>query len=978
MSGNSVSNVSFIDSQGVKSEMSVEDAKRLEKQNILIFDANTNTYKVNTDTKGIKLQRENENRIQTTRTTSFNSANLTVDEKKYLQENGLIKSFSKNGCELGLPNNASDEEIQARMGKIKTALRTYNKEHPTEPTRTEKTFTQEELAKVPEDQRELLSGKITEETTGKKYDFEVTTTETTTEKYDGIPTEEEIAKADLNDRSTRKAFEKRYKAGLEQWLGAAPKHEEDMKLSIAEEKYSKQINKELNKLQKEYNTDKPEALVKRFFEDESSNEVPEKQKENYKTFYGIVNDVLSFDDKKLAELEQNTQLEGNTEVNKKKRDDAKFLLSKHAQLINYLASNNEDLDEIKTDPEMRANTIRAFFAETVGQDTLEAVLYKTAVDRVMDGRSAEQKVQDREDFLKYMSKRETQKVRDKQNVDNTQLYLSKEEAKAAEKQNKAWKKAGDSRYNPKAQFNYVGKAGLQMIENRPDYFCKPLDNPPANPVKGKDYDYMVDGKYYKFDSKFYSDRIGKYFDNDGENYHATLAEVRNFAGENGKRIFKDKDGNKATYEQAFGNGNGIVGYKEGKRFRKSVDATGRSTDKDHTNSIRAGYIAGQSLIAGATSFATAGLAAYAGGVISGIAQGAAQTFTAPGQYVHVDGETKWVKSVVTVNGRDYTVNTPVTIDSKDVQGAEQTFNKDGQKVRYNDKVDPLKVGLAALPIGMALSLPSNIKKSYAKRDTGHTDDVVDLYVKPKITTKTTPDSLNASHTTYKRTLVNTGDGNLQSLYEGENDVDAGLLKDLALNNPKARLVDTPLFKRNKTDVNMSNETQVKNVDKLRAQATISYRKDHKTAVHVEPKVVNGVRNFDQPQKITIEDETNGKKHTWTLEYRERQATIEKYAKQAKKLAQTNENQAFYERTGIVANGRSIVDPDNHVEIYSMGVKATPKIVTVQTELGPLDVEVITYEYNGEQNEKHIGVGANHTGIANKNAKSKLIRNSRQY
>ena len=204
------------------------------------------------------------------------------------------------------------------------------------------------------------------------------------------------------------------------------------------------------------------------------------------------------------------------------------------------------------------------------------------------------------------------------------------------------------------------------------------------------------------------------------------------------------------------------------------------------------------------------------------------------------------------------------------------------------------------------------------------------------------------------------------------------MKDLALNNPKARLVDTPLFKRNKTDVNMSNETQVKNVDKLRAQATISYRKDHKTAVHVEPKVVNGVRNFDQPQKITIEDETNGKKHTWTLEYRERQATIEKYAKQAKKLAQTNENQAFYERTGIVANGRSIVDPDNHVEIYSMGVKATPKTVTVQTKLGPLDVEVITYEYNGEQNEKHIGVGANHTGIANKNAKSKLIRNSRQY
>ena len=973
MSGNSVSNVNFIDSQGVKGQMSVAEAQKLEKQHILIFDANTNTYKVNTDTKGIKLQRENENRIQTTRTTSFNSANLTTEEKKYLQEQGLIQSISDNGCELGLPNNASEEDIQARMDKIKTALEVYNSEHPTEPTRTEKTFSQEELAKVPEEQRKLLSGKVVEETNGKKYDFKVTTTETTTEKYDGIPTEKELADADLNDRSTRKDFEKRYKAGLEQWLGADPKHEEDMNLSIAREKYQKQINKELNKLQKEYKTDKPEALVKRFFEDGSSNEVQEQQKQNYKTFYGIANDVLSFDDKKLAELERNIQLESNKEEDKKKKADAEVLLSAHAQLKNYLASNNEDLDEIKTDPEMRANTIRAFFAKTVGQDTLDAVLYKTAVDRVMDGRSAEQKVQDREDFLKYMSKREAQKVRDKQNVDNTQLYLSKEEAKVAEK---AWKKAGKP--NPKAQFNYVGKAGLQMIENRPDYFCKPVENPPANPVKGKDYDYKVGDNYYKFDSKFYSDRIGKYFDNDGKNYHATLTEIRDFAGENGKRIFKDKDGNKATYEQAFGNGNGIVGYKEGRRVRKAVDATGRSSDKDYTNSIRAGYIAGQSLIAGATSFATAGLAAYAGGVISGIAQGAAQTFTAPGQYVHVDGETKWVKSVVTVNGRNYTVNTPVTIDPKDVQGEEQTFNKDGQKVGYNDKVDPLKVGLAALPIGMALSLPSNIKKSYAKRDAGHTDDVVDLYVKPRTNTKTINDSLDFSRTTYKRTLVNAGDGSLQSLYDGENDVDAGVLSDLALNNPKARLIDIPLFNRNNTDVNMSDETQIKDVDNLRAQATISHRADGKTAVHVEPKVVDGVRNFEQPQKITIEDETNGRKHTWTLEYRDRQATIDRYAKQAKKLAQTDENQAFYERTGIVADGRSIVDPDNHVEIYSMNVKAVPKTVTVQTPIGPLEVEVITYEYNGEQNENHIGVGANHTGIANKNAKSKPIKHSKQY
>ena len=207
----STQNVKFVDQNGRTGSVSSAQVKSLQNDGVVVFDPETNTYYDKKSEKGIRLQRENENRIQTTRTTSFNSANLTDEEKKYLQEKGLITSFSDNGCELGLPNNASEEDIQNKMKKIKDALGAYNTEHPTEPTRTEKTFTQEELANVPEDQRELLSGKITEETTGKKYDFEVTTTETTTEKYDGIPTKEELAKMDLNDRSTRKSLEKNYK-----------------------------------------------------------------------------------------------------------------------------------------------------------------------------------------------------------------------------------------------------------------------------------------------------------------------------------------------------------------------------------------------------------------------------------------------------------------------------------------------------------------------------------------------------------------------------------------------------------------------------------------------------------------------------------------------------------------------------------------------------------------------------------------------
>lgn len=982
----STQNVKFVDQNGRTGSISSTQVKSLQNDGFVVFDPATNTYYHKDSDRGLILQKENEDRIQTTRTTSFNSANLTTEEKKYLQEQGLIKSFSENGCELGLPNNASDDEIQARMGKIKTALGTYNTEHPTEPTRTEKTFTQEELAEVPEDQRKLLSGKITEETTGKKYDFEVTTTETTTEKYDGIPTKEDLAKMDLNDRSTRKSLEKNYKAALEQWIDASDEHKEDMKLSIAGEKYSKQINKELNRLNKEYDVTKhPESFVKAYFEEGRLGEVSKEAKENYNSCVQIMNDVIKDYDKdtvnalKLAV--KKGEAENATDADRSEAFKAQKGLELYESLNNYLQDKHLSIDQIRSNSEVRNSFIRKFYGETTGANLLNSVLERKAVDNVMDNRSAEQKVQDREDYLKYMSKREAQKYRDEQNINNTQLFLSKEAAKAAEKQNKAWKKAGDARYNPKARFNFVEKAGLQMIENRPDYFCKPVENPPTNPVKGKDYDYMVDGKYYKFDSKFYSDKIGEFFDNGGNNHHVTLSEIREFAGEKGNAMFS-KDGKLLAYEGAFSKGkkdDDTVNYRDSKAIRKSTDATGRSSDKDHTNLIRFKYMAGKAGVGAITSAVTAGVAAWAGGIISDTVQGATQVFTKDGQTVHVDGERKWVKSVVTVNGRDYTINTPVDIDAKDVTGDKQTFTEDGQKVGYRNRVNPLEVGLYAAPLGALAAIPGAYKKALSKRDTGHTDDVVDLYVKPKTDTKTTKDSLNLSNTTYKRTLVNAGDGNLQSLYEGENDVDAKLLKDLGqINNPKARLVDTKLFERNETDVSMSDETQVKNVDELRAQATISYRKDHKTAVHVEPKVVNGRRNFDQPRQITIEDETNGKRHTWTLEYRDRKETIEKYAKQAKKLAQTNENQAFYERTGIVANGRSIVDPDNHVEIYSMGVKATPKKVPVETPLGTLYVEVITYEYNGEQNENHIGVGANHTGIANKNAKSKLIRNSRQY
>ena len=981
----STQNVKFVDQNGRTGSISSTQVKSLQNDGFVVFDPKTNTYYHKDSDKGVKLQKENEDRIQTTRTTSFNSANLTAEEKRYLQEQGLIKSFSDNGCELGLPNNASDDDIQARMDKIKTALGTYNKEHPTEPTRTEKTFTQEELAKVPEDQRKLLSGKITEETTGKKYDFEVTTTETTTEKYDGIPTKEDLAKMDLNDRSTRKSLEKNYKAALEQWIDASDAHKEDMKLSIAREKYSKQINKELNRLNKEYDVTKhPESFVKAYFEEGRLGEVSKEAKENYNSCVQIMNDVIKdYDKDTVNALElavKKGEAEEATDADRSEAFKAQKGLELYDSLNNYLQDKHLSIDQIRSNSEVRNSFIRKFYGETTGANLLDSILERKAVDNVMDNRSAEQKVQDREDYLKYMSKREAQKYRDEQNINNTQLFLSKEAAKAAEKQNKAWKKAGDSRYNPKARFNFVEKAGLQMIENRPDYFCKPVAGDPSSLVKGKDYDYVVDGNCYKFDSKFYSDRIGEFFDNGGNNHHVTLSEIREFAGEKGNAMFS-KDGKLLAYEGAFSKGkkdDDTVNYRDSKAIRKSTDATGRSSDKDHTNLIRFKYMAGKAGVGAITSAVTAGVAAWAGGIISDTVQGATQVFTKDGQTVHVDGERKWVKSVVTVNGRDYTINTPVDIDAKDVTGDKQTFTEDGQKVGYRNRVNPLEVGLYAAPLGALAAIPGAYKKALSKRDTGHTDDVVDLYVKPKTITKTRPDSLDFSHTTYKRTLVNAGDGNLQSLYEGENDVDAGLLKGLALNNPKARLVDTKLFERNETDVNMSDETQVKDVDKLRAQATISHRKDRKTAVHVEPKVVNGVRNFDEPQKITIEDETNDKRHTWTLEYRDRQATIEKYAKQAKKLAQTNENQAFYERTGIVANGRSIVDPDNHVEIYSMGVKATPKKVPVATPLGTLYVEVITYEYNGEQNANHIGVGANHTGIANKNAKSKLIRNSRQY
>ena len=931
-------------SNGVNQTTSVQVAEGVEakKSKVRIWDSSQRKF---LDEMGTQVEKK-EVPNKTTTTASF-TAQLTPEEARYLQEKGLISGAEGSSYNLKLSSaNASQEEIEAAMNNVKAALSSYNSENNTLdglPEQNEtRTLTEEELSQLPEDHRALLSGKMEITSKQKRYDITVNTSVTTESDY-GAPLEAEVKAADLNRRSDRKAIREKYESSLEQWV-ANPENEETMTVSIAAKRYAKKIDKAAAKLEKEY-AGREAKLVEDFFGEKASiGGADENAKNNYKAFMAMADDALfEISEKDLISNIEKAQADGADDDTKAKGLQASKTMQLRAEFKQYLRDNNVFYDDIKTNPDVRKGHLRAFYAQSIGVDNL---IRNAAYTKVMNDRSDKTKASDQKDFVKYMSKREVQKDRDEQNMANTTLFLSKDDAKKAEAE---WKRNGKK--PPQAQFKFVGKAGLKMIENRPDLFC-------VEAKPGEKADFTRNGKSYKFDTQHYSDKIGEYFDNGGENHHATLDEIRDIAGENGNKIFLDSDSEIASYEQAFGNGNGKVGYREGRKLRTAIEATGRSVDKDYTNWIRTRIIAQGAVIGAGTAVLTHGLANVLGSELSGTVQSAAQTVA--GQVLKTPART----THVTVNGRDYSV----TVPGETLKADDTTVP--GQDVPYSDKPGFFNGAGPVAGLGALMGAAAAYQKAMATRAKSDTDDLVNL--RPKNTLQASYKDMytDSQITGMKKTVVDIkGNNTYSSIYANEADIQTNLLGVGLGANGEDR--DKVLMKARGVDVAITQEVQLEGAAKNRAQYVMSYVTDGGQKIDVTPSVgKDGKLDYKHPTKVVLHDATNGEEHVFTYDLQDRQATLDQYASQAKNLS--NYQDAIYKLSSVtLEDGTDISDPDKHVELKGLNVVPhATRTQKIQTRLGEIEVEVLGFDYNFFQDENFLGVGAGHTSILNSRSKAK--------
>lgn len=937
----SISLRSFTPEQQAELKAQLDKAKSIEDKTY-IFETYKKAYGIVTpqnDNNGVNLSPQKNITTKTTTSFSAKESGLSDNEIAELVKQNLITYDRETGkCTL---NNGQT------IANIKQALDVFNKTSPDE------NFTGSETKTIDiptgqgktEEASALLQGKTEVTTKSRDYKFDVTTTETTTEDYK-VPTKEDLDKLDLNKRSVRKELKGQYRQALESWLDADPSHEEIMKDSLAGEKYSKKINKEIAKIDKKY-ANKPDALVKEFFESENSFATKD-MKDNYKAFMLLADNALTTDEQEYNKLIAKGNTKEATAQDKENAYKAENVLKLRQDICQKL---NIKLSDLQGNKQVRQNAIRSFYAEAIGKDVIDGIKQEIAKDTVLNKRTPEQKIEDREYFLKYMSKREVRDHHAEQNIENTTLYLTEKEAKQAEKQNKAWKKSGDSRYNPKAQFNFVGKAGLAKIKNRPDIYCKPVEN-------GEKADYIVDGKGYKFDSKFYSDRIGEEYGN-----HATLSEVRNFAGENGNKKYLGKDGNNTSLEGLIGNGNGKVGYFENRRERLAIKATGRSVDKDYSNQLK--FVDGLTKggITLATAAATAGLGLAIGGTVSGIAQGATQTFTEPGQKVWVDKTVEKCTTQTITNGRPITVIKYHEQGGYYVTGDEQTFVKDGQQSSYNDKANPLNAfKLAGPAAGIATIIGAATSK---KRSKGHTDDVIDL--RPSTRTNVTnrkTENHSITRTSMKKVMYDiNGNNQLNSSYDSENPVTVNTI----YKTVGSEAEDRDLTKMDNRNVNrdITNETQLANVNKNKAQAVFANTEGNK--LEVTPTVdKDGKCDYDKPKEVIIHDSSNGAEHIFKYVLLDQSKALNDNSSLAKAEG------PFYELVSVTdKDGNDISNLDKQKEIKSLKVEPLEsEFRTITDKNGnEITIEIRRNDYKFYQNEHHPG--NNHTSINNKKAGPKF-------
>ena len=472
-----------------------------------------------------------------------------------------------------------------------------------------------------------------------------TTTETTRREH-AVEIEDNLK----HNRAGRKKAESDFKAELEKWA-ADPENEDTMNYSIAQNKYSGKIQKQMKKIQKETDNS-PAEILQKYYKNYASNE--EKAELN-KMFDKALND----DDELLKTYRRVTgdkkaTFEGDT--GERKRQLAAVMV-------------------VADDPNFDATMLAERMA---------------AID-VMGNRSEKRVAKDKKAFIADEAKRQAKAAETMQNVENTEVHFSKEQRKAGKKE------------DPTKEHTDIGKIGRKLVAECPEEFC--------DAGTAADHDLEVNGKYYKFseakwknfaaeicDSRGLDDRAQDGFDEDG---NLTLKEGRNAWL---SKTLVTKDGQVRTLEQIIGNKNGKVGNRELNELRDMIKSTGYSVDRNKTGAKRFGRV-----------MAYMGLGALGGaaGAIGGSLIGGAVTVAGNTAYSGVTAD-RTIHDSTTFkfnnNGEEFTqkVNKNIHVDGQEYSGEVAYRDKGQHHIRTG------AYGAALSGLGGAITGLATMGKVHAK------------------------------------------------------------------------------------------------------------------------------------------------------------------------------------------------------------------------------------------------------------------------
>ena len=441
---------------------------------------------------------------------------------------------------------------------------------------------------------------------------------------------------------------------------------------IALNKYEKQVEKEMAKIQKEWLSD-PNNVSAR----------------NKKQMNGV--DIIKmFVDKNMSAQEK---AGFNKNVNDLLSDESKqdFLLQAYRDLGGY-AGNRKWSD--LTDIEKRNAAVYAVAKER-GLDP-EVLLQTMAIDRVMANRTPEQIKADDKYFIEHQTEDYVNDAEAEQVFNNTDMHLSKKSAKAHN---------GDGR-----EHQYVGKYGLRMIETCPQLF--------GDEVSQNEFNANKDGDYFEADVKDPETgrMVHKYFKFNSENYKRIMLiacdptnvseedkdfiKSHNMTLREGREglmlVMPTRTGDMARVEEIIGNGNKKVGERELQRWRHMGQRTGLSADANHTKIKRLLNVLKEAGIGFGIGALTGGLGALLSGPVKAVAETASQTlkWSTEGRYIDYTTPERTIhgitpETIKTIATDDQSIMHTVTLDVNGrsieydvttfVPGQEYTINIEGQE-----------------------------------------------------------------------------------------------------------------------------------------------------------------------------------------------------------------------------------------------------------------------------------------------------------